>query len=128
MTVAGGFGSAKGQVDFGTDGRCVYVRYAGVEVAHGAEGLVDVARVDRRRQAVNHVIGDGDCIFDALTGNGRDHRTKDFFLSDSHLAIDIGKDRGLEKPAVASLFVPEALASTQQFGVVIPADGDVSFR
>ena len=59
------FDAAERQVHLGADGRRVDVEDAGVHVAHGHEGLVDVARVDRRRQAVLHAVADLDRLLRA---------------------------------------------------------------
>src|SRR5919201_5063042 len=56
VAVAGVLRAAERQVDLGSDRAGVDVRDAGVEVAHRAEGLVDVAAEDRRREAVADAV------------------------------------------------------------------------
>src|SRR6516225_12094485 len=52
MTIARGLHSAKWKVYFRADGRSIDVRNAGIQVAHSCECLVDILRIDRRRQAI----------------------------------------------------------------------------
>jgi len=57
------FDAAEGQMHFGADGGGVDVGDAGFEVAHGCEGAIDVAGVERGGEAVVDGVGDGDCLF-----------------------------------------------------------------
>src|SRR6266849_2082752 len=70
VTIAGLLGAAKGQVGLGADGGRVDVDDASVEIAHGLEGPVDVAGVDRGRKAIGHAVRDLERLFEVV---GRDH-------------------------------------------------------
>ena len=48
MAVSRGLSAAKGLVTFRPDGGGIHIRDTGIEVAHGAKRLVDVASVDGR--------------------------------------------------------------------------------
>src|SRR3954447_20152183 len=56
VSIARGLDAAEGQVNFCPDGRSVDVGDAGVQVAHGLEGAIHVASVDRRGEAVLDVV------------------------------------------------------------------------
>src|SRR5262249_6793447 len=58
VSVAGLFRAAERQVGLRPDGRGVDIGDAGLEVPGRPEGAVHVARVDRRRQAVDRVVGE----------------------------------------------------------------------
>ena len=66
MAVAGLLDAAEGQMDFGADGGRVDVGDAGFQVAHGAEGAVDVARVERGGEAVMDAVGDFDGLVEVV--------------------------------------------------------------
>src|SRR4029077_18894342 len=126
MAVAGGFYTAKGQGDFRANRRRVDGGYAGVKVADGGEGTVDVARVERRREAVGDVVGNFDGVLEAVAGDQTDHRAKDFFLRDAHPGRDIAKYRRLDEVPVLPVAVFDAAAAGQEPGALRLADVDVA--
>src|ERR1051326_7046718 len=128
MSVAGGFGAAEGKMDFGADRRRIDVSDAGVQVAHGAVGLVDIAGIERRREAVDDAVGNLDGLVEAAAGDHAHHRAKDFFLRDPHFGVDVGKDGRLMEPATGMGGALEALTAAQQVRAFVAADLDVFFR
>src|SRR5436190_23974911 len=59
VSVACRFRSAEREMDLGANRRRVHVEDARVKIAHRRERLVDVLRVNRRRQSVLDVVADG---------------------------------------------------------------------
>src|SRR3546814_1868218 len=55
---------------------------AGPEAAGGLHGLVDVGGPDRRRQAVDRVVGDPDRLVLVGEGEGGEHRAEDLLSGD----------------------------------------------
>src|ERR1019366_6131574 len=125
MAVAGGLGAAEGQMDFCADGRGIDIGDAGLEVADGGEGFVDVLGVQRRRQPVFDVIGDRDGIFEAVAGDDRNHRPEDFFLRNAHLGIDLGKYGRFDKPAMLVFALVKPMAAADEFSAFGFSDLDV---
>src|SRR5580658_1514863 len=97
MAVAGLLDAAEGEMDFGSDGGGVDVGDAGFEVAHGAEGAVDVVRVEGGGEAVLDAVGDIDGVVEVCALEDADHRSEDFFLGDAHAGFDFGEDGGGEE-------------------------------
>src|SRR5215471_18675042 len=128
MPVARGLGPAERQVHLGADGRRVYVSDAGVDITHGAEGLVDVASIDGRRKPIRNPVGDIDGLVESLATDQADHRPKYLFLGDAHLGIDVSEYRGLEEPSVRQVLLVERLASGLELGAFGLADLCVLLR
>src|SRR5882762_4992182 len=57
VAVAGFLGATEGQVGFGADGWGVDIDDASEQVANGVKCAIDVARVDRGREAIGHAVG-----------------------------------------------------------------------
>ena len=66
---------------------------AGLEIATGADRRVEILGPDARGEAIDRVIGLGDGIVDIAEGEDSAHRAEDFFPSDLHVVVDIGKQR-----------------------------------
>ena len=122
MAVAGLFGAAEGQVNFRADGRSVHVGDAGVEIARGHEGFINIARIDGRGEPVLHAIGNFQGIFKAVTGNHRHHGAEDFFLGDAHFRMDISKDCRLVEPSLIVFRAGQAVAAVEKLGAFVLAD------
>src|SRR5208282_1355102 len=99
MAVAGLLGSAEGEVRFGADGGSVDVDDAGVEIAEGGEGGIDVAGVDGSGEAVGDIVGNFDSLLEIVDGNYRNDGAEDFFLGNAHLGRAIAEDGGFVEPA-----------------------------
>src|SRR5438270_121450 len=80
VAVAGLLDSAEREVRLRADGRRVHVEDAGVHVAHGDEGIVDVAGVDGRRQSVLHAVADGDGLLERFALHHCRDRPEDLLL------------------------------------------------
>src|SRR5215510_13741994 len=85
--------AAEREVHLGADRAGVDVRDAGLEVAHRAEGAVDVLREDRGREAVLDAIRDLDRLVDVAHLDHRGRRAEDLLLGDPHLRVDVAEDR-----------------------------------
>ena len=120
--------AAERQMDFRADRRSIHVSNAGVNVAHGAERLVDVARVHRRRETIRHAIRDLDCFVEVIHWDQAEHRPEDLFLGDAHLRIHVTEDGRLEEPAISVVGRVQRLAAGFQFRAFILADLDVLRR
>src|SRR5204863_8296016 len=122
MAVSGVLGAAEWEVHFGADRARVDVGDTGVEVAHRAEGLVDVAREDRRRQAVLDAVRDADRLVEVTNANQRRGRPEDLLLRDPHPGLDVAEDsRAIVEPLVEA--VPRGdLAAGQQSRALALAD------
>src|SRR5688572_2460104 len=92
----------------------VDIKDPGVEIAHCGKRHVDVAGVDRRRQAVGDPVADGNRLIQRSAAHHRYHRTEDFLLGDPHPRIDIGKHRRFVKPSVRVRAGVEAAAPGHQ--------------
>src|SRR5437016_5743957 len=115
MSVARGFGAAKGQVNLGANGRSVYISDSGIQIANGAEGFVDVARVDGSRKSVHNAIGNFNGLIKVLAWNHADHGTKNFFLRNAHLRMHVAKDGGLVEPAARVRCAFQAMPAAHHF-------------
>src|SRR5262249_21026182 len=93
MAVAGGLRAAERQVDLGADGRGGDVEDGRVDVAHGRKGAVDILRVDRRREAVLHAVGDGDSFLHRLASHDADDRAEDLLPGNAHVRRYVGENR-----------------------------------
>src|SRR5215472_4896246 len=100
MPVAGGLSAAKRQVHFGADRRRVHVGDAGIDITHGQEGLIHIARIDRRREPIGHAVRDLNRLLESVTRDQTDHRAEDLFLGNSHLGVNFGEYRGFKKPSM----------------------------
>src|ERR1700728_23297 len=105
MAVAGLLNPAEGKMHFSPNRWRVHVGDAGFEVPHRAECPVDVPRVDRSREPVLNIVGDGNGVVEAGAFEDADHRAKDLFLRDTHAGFDFpdhrwGKDVALGKPSL----------------------------
>ncbi len=112
-------------MNFGADGRGVDVDDAGVDVTHRAEGIVDVAGVDRRRQAILDAVGDVDRLVQRFDGNDRRDRAEDLLLRDTHIRPHIAEDRRLVEVTVRVAALFEPVAAEQDRGALLLADLDV---
>src|SRR3984957_20916089 len=115
MAVAGVLDSAEWQMRFGADGGRVHVDDSGFEIALRAEGIVHVAGVDGGREAVLHVVCDGERVVERLERNHGDDRTENFFLADAHLRIAVDENGWLVEPAVRIAATFEALSTRGEF-------------
>src|SRR3989304_8268191 len=125
VTVARLLDAAEGQVDFSADGGGVDVNDAGVEVAHGREGTVDVLRVDGGGQPVDHSVGDLDALLEAVKRNHGDHRPEDLFLRDAHLRVAVAEDGGRVEGAFVAVAAGKRRAAAEQPRAFVLADCDV---
>src|SRR5215469_6099991 len=125
MPVAGSLHPAEGQVHLSPDRRRVDIGDARVKVAHRDECLVDIFRVQGRREPVLYAVRDGNGIFEVLARDNRNYRSEDFFLRDAHLRVDIDKHRGLHEESIRILALFQAVAARHHLGAVILADFDV---
>ena len=101
VAVAGRLDAAERQVHLGAGRAGVDVGDPGLEVAHRAEGAVDVAGVDRGREPVLHRVRRGDRLLEALDRDQRGRRPEDLLLRDPHLRVDVGEHRRAVEEAVA---------------------------
>src|SRR4051812_17171865 len=100
VSVAGLLYSAERQMGLGADRWRVDVGDAIVELIEGAHGDIHVACVDRRGQAVAHVVVDRERLVDRPKAHDRQPRTENLFLLESRARLDARENRRLEKPAV----------------------------
>ena len=98
---------------FRANRRRIHVNDSGIQIAHGCERLVDVARVNRRRQSVRHAIGDFNGLLEIVHGNHRDHRPKNFFLGDAHARRAIAEHGRLVEPALSVRAFVQPIATGQ---------------
>src|SRR5882762_7023052 len=122
VAVAGFLGAAEGQVGFGADGWGVDVDDAREQVANGVKGAIDVARVDRGREAVGHAVGYFHGFFQASDGDYRNHRAEDFFLRDPHPGIAVAEHRRFVEPTFGERAVSQATAAGEELGAFGLAD------
>src|SRR5579863_6652767 len=109
----------------GADGGSVDVHDAGLEIALRAEGIVDVARVNRRGEAVDYAVGDGNGVVKRVERNHGYHRAEDFFLADAHLRFAIGEDGRLVEPSSRVRSALQTMPAGCQFCPVVLADLDI---
>src|SRR5712692_5289718 len=126
VAVSGLLGSPKGQMGFSADRGGIDVYDAGVEIASGMKGLVDVARVDRSGKTIDDAIGDIESLLEAVSREHRNNRAENFFLSDAHPGTAIPKHGRLEKPAARASAGVQAMSAGQQLGALLLADLDVA--
>src|SRR5437660_11109708 len=69
MSIACGFGASERQRHLGADGGRVDIGYAGIDVAHGPESIIHIARVNSRRAAIGHAIRYLTRLVETITGN-----------------------------------------------------------
>src|SRR5258708_12795618 len=98
MSVACSFGPAERQMHFRTDRWRIDVRDAGIDIAHGLEGLVYIARINRRRESVLNSIGNLNGVLEVIAENERGDRAEDLLLGNAHFWIYASEYRGLKAP------------------------------
>src|SRR6516225_8882296 len=76
--------SSEGEVGFGSDGGSVDIDDASFEIAHGAEGLVHVTRVDGGGQTVDHAVGHLQRLVETVDRDQRYDRAEDLLLGNAH--------------------------------------------
>src|SRR5262249_13291777 len=121
VTVAGLLHAAEREVHLSARRSRVDVCDAGLQVAHRLERLVDVAREDRRREAVLHAVRGGDGLLERLDGDERGRRPEEPLLRDAHLRLDV-REHG--RPVVEAVAL-DALAAGEQLGAFVAADAGV---
>ena len=94
----------------------------GLQVAHRAERLVDVAREDRGREPVADPVRDADRLVEVLDRDQRRRRAEDLLLRDPHLRIDVGEDRRPVEEALAELALGRRLAAGEELRALVRAD------
>src|SRR5262249_21326698 len=72
-----------------------------LERARGAQGLLDVARPDRRGEPVDRGVADRDGLLLVLERERGEDRSEDLLARDRHLRRDAVEDRRLEEGALA---------------------------
>src|SRR6476469_24641 len=122
MAVARVLRAAERQMHLGTRRAGVDVGDARLEVAHGAECLVDVAREDRGRQAVLDPIGHTDRLVELGDLDERGRRAKDLLLCDPHLRIDVTEDSRPVEEALGQVAVGCDLAAGEKASAFVLAD------
>src|SRR6266516_3852792 len=105
---------------------------AGVQIGNRLEGAVDVARVERARQAILDAVVDLNRVREILRLQDGKHRPKDFLLLDPHPRLDASGHRRLVEPAAFQTFVslwniaterdarPFSLRNVDVFGHLLP--------
>src|SRR3954447_6593831 len=83
--------AAEREVHLGAGRAGVDVGDAGLQVAHRLERLVDVAREDRRREAVLDAVRGANRILEGVDRDQRRGRPEDLLLRDAHLRVDVGE-------------------------------------
>src|SRR5580658_558987 len=126
VAVAGALDAAEGEMDFGAYGGCVDVGDACFEVAHGGEGAIDVARVERSRESVVDGVGDGDGFVKIGKLENRDDGAEDFFASDAHLRRDAGEDGWREEGSVGIGAFRKSDAAQEHLSAFALCDVDVA--
>jgi hypothetical protein len=69
VAVAGASRPTERQLYFRTYGSCVHVQNAGGDVAHGAEGVIDICRVNRGRKTILGIVVYLDGFFKGADGD-----------------------------------------------------------
>ena len=112
-----------GQVHLGADRAGVDVRDAGLEVAHRAEGLVDVAREDRGREAeLDRRSRRESPRRSPRTADQRRRRAEDLLLRDPHLRVDVAEDRRPVEEALVEAVPGRDLAAGEELRALVLAD------
>ena len=119
MAVAGVLCAAERQMNFGADRCRIDIANASVKLLHRVEGVVNVLRVDRRREAVCNTVDDVYGFVESRERNDARHRAKDLFLSDAHLRADIRKHCRLDEIAFCIVAFCEAFAAACKCGFVL---------
>ncbi|MNO87151.1 hypothetical protein D3C76_785690 [compost metagenome] len=78
----------------------VDVGFAKIQLAHGVQGLAEVAGIDRRGQSIVAVVGQGDGFIQVIDDLDRQHGTEDLLAHDLHVGAAAGQDGGLKMEAV----------------------------
>src|SRR5690349_9123931 len=117
VTVARLLPAPERQVDLGAGRAGVDVDDAGLEVAHGAERGVHVAREDARRQPVAGLVERGHRLRVVGDRDDREDRPEDLFLADAVHRPDTGEDRRFEEMAVAEGAIGRAVAAEDELAL-----------
>src|SRR5215471_138500 len=125
MPVSRGLDAAEGEMHLCSDGRRIYIRDAGIDVAHGTKRPVHVARVDGGREPVRDAVGSLNGLLKILTWHQADYWTEDLFLANAHAGVYISEDGGLEEPSVFIIGASQALSTQFQLCAFTFADVDV---
>src|ERR1041384_4848516 len=126
VAVPGPPDAAEGHVGFGADRRGVDIRDPRPDVADRLIGLVDVARVDRRGEAVRSVVRDRDGLLERLHLDHGEDRTEDLLPRHAHLGPHTREKRGLEEPYFSAAAGCFAHSSDEYLGSLFPGDLHVS--
>jgi limonene-1,2-epoxide hydrolase len=84
--------------------------------------LLDVAGPNGGGKAVQSPIRAVDHFVDALKRDDAHHRTKDLFLRDFHVVLNIGEHGGLDEVAA----IADAIAAADQFRALVTARANVA--
>src|SRR6267142_553273 len=103
-------------------GAGVDVRNPRLEVAHGAERLVDVPREDRRRQPEPDSVGDPDRLVEVTHLDERGRRAEDLLLRDAHAGRYVTEYRRAIEETLAEVAFGGDLASCQELRSLVLAD------
>src|SRR5262249_44087395 len=122
VAVAGVLRAAEREVHLGADRAGVDVGDAGVEVAHGSERLVDVAREDRRGKSVPDAVRDADRLVEVMDADQRRRRAEDLSLGDPHPGLDVTEDRRAVVEALVEAVPGGTPPAGQQLRALVLAD------
>ncbi len=109
-------------MNLGADRAGVDVGDAGVQVAHRAEGVVDVAGEDRRREAVLDAVRDRDRLVERAHADQCGGRPEDLLLRDPHRGPNIAEDRRAVVEAFVEPVPPGDLATGQELRALVLSD------
>src|SRR5947208_947177 len=101
---------------FRANGGRVHISYAGIDVAHGPKGAVHIARINGGREAVRDTVGNVNGFIEGVARDQTYHWAKDFFLGNTHFAVDIAEDRGLKEPSMLVGWPRGTLSAQRQLG------------
>ena len=79
----------------------------GLNPLHELERLAQIAGEDRRRQAVPDPVRHRDCFIDRINRNYAQHRTKQLFLAQARLGINVGEQGGSDEGATIPAIITE---------------------
>src|SRR5690606_26277971 len=107
------------QRDLGADGGGVHVDDPGVDAVDGPQGGVDVAGVDRGRQAVLDAVDHGEGVVEVGCLEYGEHGTEHLVEGDGVVGLHAGEHRGAEEGAPVAAVDRDDLATRCHSGALV---------
>src|SRR5579884_148412 len=91
-----------------------------------AVSTADIASPDASGKAIASIIRHADSLFFGAKRDDGEHRTKDLFLSHTHVIFDMSEDGRLNEKAIRQFWLGRDLSAIDQLSALLLSDIDVA--